>query len=458
MLDAITDYEIIKLDVDGNVVHWGRGAQALTGYTLDEIVGQPVAIFYTDEDARAGLAERELRVARESGRFEVEGWRVRKGGDRFWASVVTAPIWDDTGDVSGFVKVVRDVTERRRAESMFRDLLENAPDATVIVDGDGRIVLVNRQVEDLFGYQREEVVGQQVEVLVPPRFRGHHPGLRRGFFIDPRVRPMGAGFELFGLRRDGREFPVEISLSPLETNEGVLVTAAIRDVTESRRAQEELSAARAFQVVLAERDRIARDLHDLVIQRLFASGIALQGVLNLSAADAVARKLEQVIDDLDATIVEIRSTIFSLAQGPHEVTGLRAELLQVASHAADALGFQPRVRFEGPVETAVPATVTDHVLAVAREALSNAARHARASSVDVVLRAGDEVVLEVIDNGLGMGTVTRTSGLANMADRAGSLGGSLSVTSGEGGGTRLVWRVPASVESAGSPGGTASGC
>jgi len=193
--------------------------------------------------------------------------------------------------------------------------------------------------------------------------------------------------------------------------------------------------------VFEDRDRIGRDLHDLVIQRLFAVGLSLENAARMSGQPEVEDRVSRAVDDIDATIKEIRRSIFALsvAQGSDD---LRAAVSDVVGRAAKALGFRPQLSFQGPVDSSVPDDVVPHLLAVMGEALTNVVKHAEATSVSVGLQAGSDIVLVVSDNGVGVTEGAPEGGLRNMRERAESLGGSCSVVSNETGGTTVTWAVP----------------
>ena len=247
LVDNVRDYAIFMLDPEGRVVNWNEGAERLKGYRAEEIIGQHFSRFYPQEDIEKGKPEHELRVADTDGRHEDEGWRVRKDGSRFWANVMITAVRDAEGKLVGFSKITRDFTERRKAEEAvhlseerFRSLFEFSPDAILVIDSAGKITETNGQVAKFFGYTREELLGQAVESLVPERFRSTHPNHRSDYGAHPRTRQMGVGLELFGRRKDGTEFPVDIMLSPVETSAGKVVLSVIRDLSEKKQAEEEI--------------------------------------------------------------------------------------------------------------------------------------------------------------------------------------------------------------------------
>ncbi|WP_067429728.1 sensor histidine kinase [Nocardioides jensenii] len=190
-----------------------------------------------------------------------------------------------------------------------------------------------------------------------------------------------------------------------------------------------------------DRDRIARDLHDLVIQRLFAVGLGLQSLSRLADNPQIATRLATAVDDLDATIKDIRRTIFALGS-MDDSTDVQVEVQRIVDRAAETLGFRPSLRFEGPVRTRIRPAVVPDLLAVLGEALSNAARHAEADTVDVRVAAGDEILLRVRDDGRGLPEGVTESGLLNMKQRAERLGGHCAITSRSDDGTTVEWSVP----------------
>ena len=237
---------IVLVDQEGHIVLVNLQTEKLFGYRREELQGRPVETLVPERfrgrhrGHRAGFMGHPQVRPMGAG---LELYGLRRDGSEFPIEISLSPI--QTGESSLVCTAIRDITDRKRIEESLRRLLDSAPDAMVIAGQDGRIVLVNSQTEKLFGYKREELLGQPVEVLVPERFWHHHRQYRGIYMASPQARAMGVGSELFGLKKDGTEFPVEISLSPQQTDEGILVSSTIRDITERKRVDDALRQSEA---------------------------------------------------------------------------------------------------------------------------------------------------------------------------------------------------------------------
>ena len=322
---------IVGKTLSGVITTWNPGAERLYGYSTEEMIGQHGQMLFPAEK-RAAEAELLELIGRGEWVDQYETERLRKDGTKVTVSLTMSPITDADGSVIGLASVSRDISDRQRAEAMFRGLLEAAPDAIVGVTPDGRINLANAQAERLFGYTREELIGQLIEMLVPERARAVHPHHRSQYFHQPQPRPMGAGMQLVARRKDGTEFPAEISLAPLDTPDGVIVSAAIRDITDRLVAQ----AERERLTAATERERMEAQLHQS--QRLeslgqLAGGVAhdfnniLGVMLNFAAfvAEQVARAAAGGGDDEDWHTA--KSDIDQVIRAGERATQLTRQLL-----------------------------------------------------------------------------------------------------------------------------------
>jgi len=241
LVDGVEVYAIFMMDPQGQILSWNAGAERIKGYSAEEIIGHNFSCFFPREDIERGRPEEVLRITAASGRHEEQGMRVRKDGSRFLANVTITALRDSVGNLRGYSEFSHDLSESEESGAKYRGLLEAAPDAMVVVNQAGEIVLLNVQAEKQFGYRRDELVGQKVKNIIPKGFaeRLVADGLRSA--EDALAQQIGTGIELTGRRKNGSEFPIEIMLSPLESTEGILVTAAIRDISVRKAAEKHLA-------------------------------------------------------------------------------------------------------------------------------------------------------------------------------------------------------------------------
>jgi PAS domain S-box-containing protein len=398
-LEAAPD-AIVVVDVHGHIVAANALAESMFGYERQQLLGERVEMLVPETYRAAHHVEREAyshaaRTRPMGADRELRGRRAN--GDEFPVQISLSPIETESGTL--ITSIIRDMTTQRLAEARFRGLLESAPDSIVVVDSAGIITIVNSETERMFGYERQELLGQPVEILVPERSRGRHYGDRAAYSADPNTRPMGAGRQLTGRKKNGSEFPVEISLSPLRAEDETLVISIVRDVTERRLFEEQIQAS------LREKESLLREIHHRVKNNLQITS----SLLRLQASNINDASARSIFDETQMRIRSMALVHEKLYQAKNltrinfadYVRTLGELLFKSFAATADAVSLDVAGDdFFLDIDTAVPCGL------IVNEVLSNALKHAFPGGRGAIFvrleRHEGRCVLTIRDDGIGL--------------------------------------------------------
>ncbi len=452
LLNAAPDGVVVASET-GEIVFVSDQAATLLGYEPTVLTGQSVDVLLPEALRSIHRAHRTRYRAEPTSRAMGAGLLLRarrSDGSEFPVEISLKPLRRE-GHLF-VVAAVRDVSDRVATEEHLRRVLltlDASDDGVFIFDAVSlRYSYVNDGAVRLVGYHRDELLTMTPLHLNPDDSEQEYRAFIESLEANPH-EPRTRQARMLG--KDGRDIPVEKTYrsTPIGDDGSRWIITLARDISarllaeaELQRSQEALNAAERVVAIADDRERIARDLHDKVIQRLFASGLNLQAIVGASD-DRIRPRIESTIDSLDDTIRELRMAIFSLQGSGSAPGGLRGQILDLVSDAAATLGFAPLLQFDGPVES-IADDIAAQLVPTLREALSNVARHAAASSVQVLVSAADSVTVEVTDDGVGLTTAGGSAGhgLVNLDSRARQLGGTFEVISQTTGGVRVRWTVP----------------
>ena len=457
LVHNVRDYAIFMLDPGGHIITWSIGAERIKGYREQEILGKHFSVFYPPEDIADGKPQRELRDAVKAGRLEDEGWRLRRDGTRFWANVIITPLIDETGELRGFGKVTRDMTERRNteealraSEERFRLLVQGVRDYGIfMLDPAGHIISWNVGAERINGYEEHEILGKHFSIFYPPEdiADGKPERELREAIAEGRLEDEG-----WRLRRDGTRFWANVIITPLFDETGKLrgFGKVTRDMTERRNTEQALAERRRLLGHLVEaqeleRRRIAWDVHDDSIQAMVAVGMRLQ-LLAGRLPDEEQVTVGQLAESVRASISRLRNLVVHLRPTAIDEHGLVTALSGYLRDVVATWGITAELTDD--LEGEPPTTTAVTTFRICQEALANVRKHAGATRVDIRLTSANGGTLaEVRDNGRGfpeqVGTDSnRNFGLIEMRERAETAGGWCSVTSAQEEGTTVRFWLP----------------
>jgi len=423
VVELIKGYAFFLLDPDGNVATWNLGAQRIKGYRADEIIGKHFSRFYTSEDVAAGLPAKALRIALEDGRFEKEGWRVRKDGTRFWAEVVITPVTGPGGELTGFVKVTRDLTERKLTEESLRQsrerlrlLVENLRDyAIFFIDMQGTIGSWNSGAERVTGYRPDEIIGKPLSVLYPA---GEIEQGRPQRDLDMVGREWRVEYEGWRVRKDGLRFQAEVAMWVLYDDSGTTIgyIVSIKDITERNKAQEEMTLRLAAESALRERDEFLSMVSHELRSPLAALKLNVQTIreeLKLGNMERVITKLPDRLDRVQKQadrVEELISRMMNVSVVAAGRTQLVPRAVDLSALAAEVVAELAETAKQANCELSLDAHAPvvgqwspQHIQEVIRNLLQNALKFGRGKPVQVEV-GGDatRAWVSVKDHGIGI--------------------------------------------------------
>ncbi|MFN2516928.1 MAG: PAS domain S-box protein [Pyrinomonadaceae bacterium] len=462
LVEDVRDYAIFMLDPDGNIESWNEGAKRINGYTQQEIIGKNFSCFYPPEDIQSGKPAQELKVAMSEGRSEDEGWRVRKDGSRFWANTVVTALCDESGNLRGFSKLTRDVTDRRRVEAalrqseeQYRELVENINDVIYATDEKGVITYISQAVERTLGFSASEIIGQtftrfifgEDKALALENFQNSGDGISSE--LEFRVVDKSGGIHW-----------VSKSSRPLfhgKTFKGT--RGLVTDITERKHAEASRMQLLHRLVTAQEEEqrRLSRELHDQTGQSLAALMLGLKSIEDSDQLTDTARDRLRQLQELTSQLArDVHHLASNLRPTALDDLGLHTALSNYVEEWSNRTNISADFHSNGLIKKRLPRSIETAVYRIVQEALTNVLKHANAQNVSVILEyRGNRVQAIIEDNGYGFDTErvvrarngTGRLGLLGMQERVALVDGQMNIESRPSAGTTVIVHIPVLTES-----------